>query len=362
MLPKITLRAALPLTAALLFSAGCKSAGPDDAALTQSVQAQLSSDRAITGQPIQTAVSAGVVTLSGSVANDAQRTIAARDAAGIQGVKEVVNNISIASAQATIAPPAPLPVPTRHSDATLKPSPAQRVQSSRQAAPVERPQQQSYTPPQQAYQPPVQQAAPPPPPPPQPTFRTVTVSSGDTLPVRVTQTLDSATTQPDSSFSGVVASDIVVDGIVAIPAGTPVTGHVDAVQEAAHFKGNSLLTVSLTSLTRRGDRNVSLSTEPYTVEGKGRGKNTAEKTGGGAAVGAILGGIFGGGKGAAIGAATGGGLGAGSNAITRGQQVQIPSESVVRFRLSNPITVRVRTDNSTAPQRDSTLSRRPDPS
>jgi len=80
------------------------------------------------------------------------------------------------------------------------------------------------------------------------------------------------------------------------------------------------------------------------VEGKGRGKNTAEKTGGGAAVGAILGGIFGGGKGAAIGAAAGGGVGAGANAVTRGQQVQIPSETVVRFKLSGPVTVRARAD------------------
>jgi hypothetical protein len=54
-------------------------------------------------------------------------------------------------------------------------------------------------------------------------------------------------------------------------------------------------------------------------------------------VGAILGGILGGGKGAAIGAAAGGGVGAGANTVTRGQQVQIESETVVRFKLSDPI-------------------------
>ena len=142
-----------------------------------------------------------------------------------------------------------------------------------------------------------------------------------------------------------VASDVIVDGVVAIPSGSNVSGHVDAVQEAGHFKGNSLLTVSLTDISRRGDR-IAVTSEPYTVSGKGRGVNTAEKTGGGAAVGAVLGGIFGGGKGAAIGAAAGGGVGAGSNAVTRGQQVQIASESVVRFRLANPVNVRVRTDNT----------------
>jgi hypothetical protein len=174
----------------------------------------------------------------------------------------------------------------------------------------------------------------------------------------VTQTLDSATTQADTTFSGVVASDIVIDGVVAIPAGSSVSGHVDAVQEAAHFKGSSLLTVSLSSINPRG-AHLPVTTDPYTVTGKGRGTNTAEKTGGGAAVGAILGGIFGGGKGAAIGAASGGAIGAGSQAVTRGQQVQIQSESVVRFHLSSPVTLKVRTDGGDKHPDDSGLEKRP---
>jgi hypothetical protein len=126
------------------------------------------------------------------------------------------------------------------------------------------------------------------------------------------------------------------------------------VQEAAHYKGSSLLTVELTSINRRGEK-LAITTEPYSVEGKGRGKNTAEKVGGGAAVGAILGGILGGGKGAAIGAAAGGGVGAGANTITRGEQVQIPSESLIRFRLTNSLALKVPTKNT-----ESTTSTNPD--
>jgi hypothetical protein len=80
-------------------------------------------------------------------------------------------------------------------------------------------------------------------------------------------------------------------------------------------------------------------TDAYDKQGAGRGKNTALKTGGGAAVGAILGGLLGGGKGAAIGAASGGGLGAGVNGVTKGQQVQIPTETLVTFHLQSPISV-----------------------
>ncbi len=334
----------------LLCVAGCKSkpAVVDDAALTTTIQNQLTADNSINGQPVQVAVSGGIATLSGSVQNDAQRTIAARDAAGVTGVKEVVDNISVsapppASAAVNAPAPAPLNASSRKSEARLRSQSepplqnnAQTYNQTHEPAPVER-----IPPPQQAYvPPPVQQA---PPPPPAPTFKTVTVASGESIPVRITQTLDSASTQQGDSFSGVVSSDVLVDGLVAIPAGSAVAGHVDEVKDAAHFKGSASLTLSLASITRRGEH-LPVTTDPYTVQGKGRGSNTAEKVGGGAAVGAILGGIFGGGKGAAIGAAAGGGTGAGVNAVTRGQQVQVASETVVRFRLQTPVTVRVRTD------------------
>jgi hypothetical protein len=170
----------------------------------------------------------------------------------------------------------------------------------------------------------------------------ITLPAGTALPVRITETLDSATTQTGDKFSGAIASDIIDDGMVVLAQGTPVTGHVDEVQDAAHFKGSSLLTISLSAITRHGER-IQVSTEPYSKQGEGRGKNTAEKVGGGAAVGAILGGILGGGRGAAIGAAAGGGVGAGANGVTRGQQVQIPSETVVRFKLADPIILHVTT-------------------
>ncbi len=329
----------------LLCVVACKSkpSGVDDSVLATTIQNQLSSDTSIGGQPVQVAVSGGIATLSGSVQNDAQRTLAARDAAGVAGIKEVIDNISVgasapASAAVTTPPPGPVSAPPRKTEAKVRaplPQP-QSLPPAHEPAPVERtsPVQQAYVPP------PVQQA---PPPPPAPTYKTVTVASGESIPVRVTQTLDSASTQQGASFSGVITTDVLVDGLVALPAGSAVSGHVEDVKDAAHFKGSASLTVSLASVTRRGEH-IPVTTDPYTVQGKGRGSNTAEKVGGGAAVGAILGGIFGGGKGAAIGAAAGGGTGAGVNAITRGQQVQIASESVIRFKLQTPVTVRVRTD------------------
>jgi hypothetical protein len=61
--------------------------------------------------------------------------------------------------------------------------------------------------------------------------------------------------------------------------------------------------------------------------------------GGGAALGAIIGGLAGGGKGAAIGATVGAGAGTGVSAATKGQQIKLPSETVLNFQLQSPVTV-----------------------
>jgi len=357
-------RALLATTAlALALSlSGCKGSAPaaptDDVSLTAAVQSRIFGDDALKSEPINSSVQSGVATLNGNVSSEAARSLAAADAAQVAGIKTVVNNLSVQAAppamSAAVVPPSPPVAPKK----TPAPKPAPRPKPApvvHEAAPADIP------PPQVAAAPPPppqELPPPPPPPPPPPAFRDITLPADTTIPVRVTQTLDSATTQQGDSFSGTIATDIIIDDLVAIRQGTPVTGRVSDVQEAAHYKGNSLLTVELTSINRRGEK-LAITTEPYSVQGKGRGKNTAEKVGGGAAVGAILGGILGGGKGAAIGAAAGGGVGAGANTITRGEQVQIPSESLVRFRLTNTLSLRVPTKNTESTPTNPDLQPRP---
>jgi hypothetical protein len=353
------------ILAVTLGFSGCKSSAPtapsDDASLTAALQSRISSDGALSAEPIQSNVQSGVATLTGNVSSEAARSLAAADAAQVAGIKTVVNNLAVQTpvppvTAAAVPPPATQPVAPRK---VSVPKPAPKPKAApvvHESAPVEAPVQQAAAapppPPQQELPPP------PPPPPPPPAFRNITVPPDTTIPVRITQTLDSATTQQGDTFAGTVATDVIIDGLVVIRQGTPVSGRVSAVQEAAHYKGNSLLTVELTSINRRGDK-LAVTTEPYSVQGKGRGKNTAEKVGGGAAVGAILGGILGGGKGAAVGAAAGGGLGAGANTITRGEQVQIPSESLIRFRLTNTLSLSVPTRNTESTTTNPDLQSRP---
>jgi outer membrane biosynthesis protein TonB len=341
--------------------AGCKSSPPaapvDDASLSAALQSRIAGDGALSTESIQSSVEAGVATLTGNVSSEAARSLAAADAAQVSGIKTVVNNLTVqappAVTAAAVPPPPPAPViPKKTPTPKPKPIPAPVVRENPPAE-IPAPQIAVATPPSPQELPP-----PPPPPPPPPAFRNITISPDTTIPIRITQTLDSATTQQGDTFTGTIAADIIVDNLVVIRQGTPVSGRVSAVQEAAHYKGSSLLTVELTSINRRGER-IAITTEPYSVEGKGRGKNTAEKVGGGAAVGAILGGILGGGKGAAIGAAAGGGVGAGANTITRGEQVQIPSESLIRFNLTNAIALKVPAQNTESTSTNPDLQQRP---
>jgi hypothetical protein len=351
-----------------LTLAGCKNSSPapstDDASLTAAVQSRIAGDGAISAEPIQSSVQGRVATLAGNVSSEAARSLAAADAAQVAGIKTVVNNLTVQGppAVASATPPPVAPTPMAAPPASPRPKQIASVQPKqapvvRQAPPVDAP-----PPPVPAVEPspaPTQELPPPPPPPPPPpAFRNIAVQSGTTIPIRITQTLDSATTQQGETFSGTIAADIVTDGLVVIRQGTPVTGRVVAVQEAAHYKGSSLLTVELTSITRQDER-LTVTTDPYSVQGKGRGANTAEKVGGGAAVGAILGGILGGGKGAAIGAAAGGGVGAGANTITRGEQVQIPSETLIRFNLTNTLSLKVPTKETDSTSGNPTLQQHP---
>lgn len=361
-LPSHTAVAAVVLALVLGFS-GCKSAPPaptDDASLTAALQSRIAGDGALSTEPIQSSVQKQVATLNGTVSSEAARSLAAAQAAQIPGIRTVVNNLTVQApappSAMTAKASAPPPMPAR-----TPPPPKKAPTAKTKAAPIVRqdapaPEVASTPPPAPVQEPPA--PPPPPPPPPPPAFRNITLSPGTTIPIRITQTLDSATTQQGDTFTGTIASDIVTDGLVVIRQGTSVTGRVVAVQEAAHYKGSSLLTIELTSINRRGEK-VTVNTDPYSVQGKGRGTNTAEKVGGGAAVGAILGGILGGGKGAAIGAAAGGGVGAGANTVTRGQQVQIASETLIRFNLTNTLSLKVPTSGETEGSANPTLQQHP---
>src|ERR1700720_2357835 len=95
------------LVVVLTLSVGCAKK-PNDAQINSEVQNKFSQDSGLSSKELGVQVNNGVVTLAGTVDNDAQREAASRQAASVGGVREVVNNLQVESsgpALATSAPP-----------------------------------------------------------------------------------------------------------------------------------------------------------------------------------------------------------------------------------------------------------------
>ncbi|MBS1804856.1 MAG: BON domain-containing protein [Acidobacteria bacterium] len=339
------------------LAAGCKmkqAGAPNDQQIASDIQSKIKGESALAQQNIQVSVVNGVATLNGTVSDDASRALAANDSGTISGVKTVINNLTVQSAAASPAAaaqqiaqvtPEPAPEPARSKDRDRDSRDDRRKRHERQrddSGPVSAPVTPAYQPgPTQADNtppPPPVQAAPPPPP--QPVVRDVTIPAGTVVPVRITETLDSKTAQTNDVFHGALAADLGTQGVIALRRGAPIVGRIVEAREAAHFKGQSMLSLELTDI-QRGGQKIPVTTDAFVKQGAARGKNTATKAGGGAAFGAIIGALAGGGKGAAIGGLAGAAAGTGVNAATRGEQTVIQTETLVNFQLQSPITVRV---------------------
>jgi hypothetical protein len=339
-----------------LLAVGCSRVGSrPDAQVASDVQNKINGDGKIPDKGLNINANNGTVTLTGTVSSDAARTAAANDAAQVEGVKTVVNDLEVAPAsaasdqsapsqnQASAAPPPPMREERR-------PSPSTRYRSSRSSSRTSsggdtgdnglrttvpaggntgNSENSNYDS-SQSTAPPVPTPVPPP--------AKITVPSGTQLSVRLNDEVDSEKAQVGDVFHGSISAPVAIGDQTAIPTTADVEGRVVEVKSAGRFAGQSVLTLELTKLTMNG-KSYSLQTSQWTKSGNGRGKSTAAKVGGGAAVGAVLGGIFGGGKGAAIGAAAGAGAGTGVSAATKGQQIILHPEAVIGFQLQGPITV-----------------------
>lgn len=171
-----------------------------------------------------------------------------------------------------------------------------------------------------------------------PMRRMIQIDPGTELVVRTNDTI--RTDHVDGRiFSGVVDRDVVGEnGRVAIPRGASVELTVRQARDQD-------LILDLESVTVDGQRyavdaGADRVDATSSKDGVGANERTGKYVGGGAILGAIIGAAAGGGKGAAIGAGVGAGAGAGAEIATSGREVRIPSESIIRFRIDRPLTVR----------------------
>lgn len=322
---------------------GCGQKAANDQSLVTGIQAKLYADNTTRQANVKVAAKDGVVTLSGDVPSSDVELQAMKLANGTAGVRSVDDQMKVngaPGAMATNEPPASGGTPGNAltgSPASPQDSANKPAAGASSAAPGVKPAHTTPSPavassnPDEtasAAEPKAKRAVP----------AEVTIPAGDRLSVRTTDAIDSGKASVGQTFRASLDAPLVSEGRVIVPAGAPATLQIQSVQAAGRIKGSSELSVQATSIEYRG-KTYEVNSSTYADAGKARGKQTAVKTGVGAAAGAVIGAIAGGGKGAAIGSAAGGGAGFGWNALTHGEQVKIPSETVLTFKLAAPLTL-----------------------
>jgi hypothetical protein len=259
--------------------------------------------------------------------------------------------VALAPVQTAPAEPALRAAPARRKPAPTHSAahPVEQVAENRE--PVADPMPSQAPPPVQAAPvPPLEPAPAPHPavalnPPPEtpaapPAPHSATIPTGTLITVRLADSLSSDKNHAGDAFSATLDQPLVIDGFAVAERGAHVDGKVIDTGQ-----GGKAITLQLIKLHTSDGQDVPIATERFTREGTAAtGKQSGEKVAGGAILGAVIGAIAGGGKGAAIGAGAGGAAGGGVAAATHRKPAQLPVETRLTFRLSQPVKLTERVE------------------
>ena len=389
------------LSPAFLAAQAASTAARSDGQIEMDVVQALDDSQALKNDLITAATIQGKVTLSGTVATQANRDLAQSIVAKVQGVSGVTNNLKVGDpAAAASADNLPTPGDDQESadqsqtqsqnqnqyqgqanppDPNYNPNYNQAPQSQQgysQPAPQAYPQQQAPQgyPQQGAAQPPAYPAPGSNPNRPQysqgypqqgqgygqggygqqpyggqqqyqpaPSFNIstgpVTVAQGTVLQLRTTDNVDSKRAVAGTPLDFTVIRDVAVNGYLAIPRGATIHGVItDVEQQPDRLSGSPSFGLKLITLDL-GGRQYPIVSDVFRVKGPSKTPRTVGNTVGTAILGALIGGAVGGGPGAAIGAVSGGTVGVAASAATPNPRAWIPAEALVVFHLQQPITL-----------------------
>jgi hypothetical protein len=181
-------------------------------------------------------------------------------------------------------------------------------------------------------------------------FREVTIPVGTTLPITLDAGVSSNGSRVDEPVRAHITSPVRADGVVALPAGTEVSGAVIDAERSGKVKGRARVAIRFDSVRPADTKEtVSIRATEVSREAKSGVKKDAAKIGIGAGIGAGVGALLGGGKGAAIGAGVGGGGGTALVMSERGDEVGIGAGAAVSVKLLEPLKLRVKEGPAAAP-------------
>jgi outer membrane lipoprotein SlyB len=160
------------------------------------------------------------------------------------------------------------------------------------------------------------------------------IPAGTSLEVRTNEAINSKDTAEGRTYKAEISTQVIgSNGQVLIPRGSQAELVVLEMRDKSGIRGAGLQ-LGLQSVTVNGIRYLVVSREVEQSSGLGKNQRTVEMVGGGAALGTLIGAVAGGGKGAVIGAIAGAAAGAAAQVLTQGNEVRIPAETVMTFRLN----------------------------
>jgi hypothetical protein len=167
----------------------------------------------------------------------------------------------------------------------------------------------------------------------------LTIKPGTYVTVRLNQPLSSDKNQVGDAFSATLVRPVVVDGVIVAERGQTLGGRVSEAQKAGKVSGVSRLGLQLIDLPIVDGQQVPIQTTLFSRIGPtSQGRDAAAiglTTGAGAAIGAGVGGA----GGAAVGAGAGLLVSTVGVLFTRGHPTIMYPESVLTFRIEQPLTV-----------------------
>lgn len=155
--------------------------------------------------------------------------------------------------------------------------------------------------------------------------RSSDLPSGTSIVIRMIDDIDSERDRVGQEFRASVDESVVVNGETIIPRGASVLAKLVADKQSGALTGRTELTLDLVSVEVNG-RMAEISTQEVTQASESRTGRTGKVVGSTAALGAVTG------------AAAGGAV----QVITKGERVQIPSETRLTFVLQQPLGIEPR--------------------
>jgi hypothetical protein len=157
--------------------------------------------------------------------------------------------------------------------------------------------------------------------------------------VRFIDSISTETNKVGDTFLASLAEPLTVNGVTLFARDTSIGGKILNLEEPGRVSGVASISLQLTEIQPKNGSPILLATQPFSETAKAEKKKDAAIIGGGTAIGTAIGAITGGKKGAAIGAIAGGGSSTGYVLATKGKQLEYPSETLMTFKLAEPLTV-----------------------